>query len=97
MKITIYTYFESNFSFIVTKNITFTLEYTVGMAGKVVEEIANDTNTRITVEKPKPGAKNIIFCVTGKAKDVNQAQFIFKEIVKSNIHKLNQVRPITNS
>ena len=80
-----------------TKNITFTLEYTVGMAGKVVEEIANDTNTRITVEKPKPGAKNIIFCVTGKAKDVNQAQFIFKEIVKSNIHKLNQVRPITNS
>ena len=24
------------------------LEYTVGMSGKIVEEIANDTNTRIT-------------------------------------------------
>ena len=73
------------------------LEYTVGMAGKVVEEIANDTNTRITVHKPNMGARNIHFSVTGKASDVNAAQYIFQKIVKSNIHKLNQVRPITNS
>ena len=73
------------------------LEYTVGMAGKVVEEIANDTNVRITVEKAGMGAKNIVFSITGKTKDVNAAQFVFKEIVKSNLHKLNTVRPITNS
>ena len=73
------------------------LEYTVGMAGKVVEEIANDTNTRITVHKPDRGAKNIVFSITGKIADVNAGQYIFKEIVKSNIHKLNAVRPITNS
>merc|ERR1712223_277226 len=33
------------------------LEYTVGMAGRVVQEIANDTNTRIVVTKPALGAK----------------------------------------
>ncbi len=73
------------------------LEYTVGMAGKVVEEIANDTNTRITVKKPEAGAKNVVFGITGKKDDVNAAQYIFQKIVKSNIHRLNQVRPITNS
>ena len=73
------------------------LEYTIGMGGKVVEEVANDTNTRITVSKPSMGAKHVAFSVTGKAKDVHEAQYIFKEIVKSNIHKLNTVRPITNS
>jgi len=73
------------------------LEYAVGMAGKIVEEIANDTNTRITVLKPEKGAKNVKFTITGDTKDVNAAQYIFQKIVKSNIHKLNQVRPITNS
>jgi hypothetical protein len=73
------------------------LEYAVGMAGRIAEEIANDTNTRITVVKPPKGAKNVVFSVTGKAEDVNAAQYIFQKIVKSNIHKLNQVRPITNS
>merc|ERR1712223_1251922 len=73
------------------------LEYAVGMAGKVVEEIANDTNTRISLNKPTKGSKNVVFSITGKIKDVNAAQYIFKEIVKSNLHKLNSVRPITNS
>ncbi len=73
------------------------LEYTVGMAGKVVEEIANDTNTRISVHKPAKGAKTIVFSLTGKVNDVKAAQYIFQKIVKSNIHKLNEVRPITNS
>jgi len=73
------------------------LEYTIGMGGKVVEEIANDTNTRITVDKPAMGAKHVKFSITGKKKDVHTAQYIFQQIVKSNIHKLNAVRPITNS
>merc|ERR1719394_1319167 len=41
--------------------------------------------------------KNVKFTITGKSKDVDAAQYIFQKIVKSNIHKLNQVRPITNS
>lgn len=73
------------------------LEYAVGMGGKVVEEIANDTNTRIVVQKPAMGAKSVVFTITGKSVDVNAAQYIFQKIVKSNIHRLNQVRPITNS
>ena len=73
------------------------LEYTIGMGGKLVEEVANDTNTRITVEKPAMGAKHVKFSITGKKKDVNTAQYIFQQIVKSNLHKLNTVRPITNS
>merc|ERR1712156_759200 len=64
---------------------------------KNVKEVANDTNTRITVIKPEKGAKNVKFNITGDVKDVNAAQYIFQKIVKSNIHKLNQVRPITNS
>lgn len=73
------------------------LEYTVGMGGKVVEEIANDTNTRISLSKPISGAKSVVFGITGKKDDVSAAQYIFQKIVKSNLHKLNQVRPITNS
>jgi RNA recognition motif-containing protein len=73
------------------------LEYVVGMAGKVVEEIANDSNTRIVLTKPAAGAKHVVFTITGKHKDVDLAQYIFKKIVKANIHKLNMVRPITNS
>ena len=73
------------------------LEYVVGMGGKVVEEISNDTNTRIVLQKPALGAKTCVFAVTGKAEDVNAAQYIFQQIVKSNVHKLNMVRPITNS
>ena len=73
------------------------LEYTVGMAGRVVQEIANDTNTRIVVAKPPLGAKHVVFSITGKRKDVAQGQYIFQQIVKSNMHKLNAVRPITNS
>merc|ERR1719509_96815 len=70
------------------------LEYAVGMAGKVVESIADDTNTRITVMKPEKGAKTVKFTVTGKTKDFDAAQYIFQKIMKSNIHKLNQVKPI---
>merc|ERR1711893_477213 len=42
------------------------LEYAVGMAGKIVSEIANDTNTRIVLKKPERGAKSCIFSITGK-------------------------------
>jgi len=73
------------------------LEYTVGMGGKVVDEIANDTNTRIILDKPPIGAKNIVFTVTGKVEDVNAAIYIFKQIMKSNMAKLNTARPFTNS
>lgn len=73
------------------------LEYVVGMAGKVVEGIANDTSTHIVLSKPDLGAKHVVFSVTGKKPDVHQAQYIFQQIVKSNLHKLNQSRPITNS
>jgi hypothetical protein len=67
------------------------LEWTVGMSGKVVEEIANDTNTKIVVAKPALGSKETIFSVTGKVADVNAAQYIFQQIVKSNKHKMNSV------
>lgn len=73
------------------------LEYVVGMAGKVVEEIANDTNTRICLKKPKLGSKHVVFSITGKTQDVNTAQYICQKIVKANMHKLNLTRPITNS
>lgn len=73
------------------------LEYVVGMAGKVVDEIANDTNTRICLKKPALGAKHVVFAITGKSQDVNAAIFIFQKIVKANSYKLNLVRPITNS
>ena len=73
------------------------LEYVVGMAGKVVEEIANDSSTRIVLKKPPLGSKHVVFSVTGKIKDVDTAQYIFQKIVKANLHKLNMVRPITNS
>ena len=62
-----------------------------------MQEIANDTNTRIVVTKPPLGAKHVVFSITGKRSDVTQAQYIFQQIVKSNMHKLNAVRPITNS
>ncbi len=73
------------------------LEYVVGMAGKVVEEIANDSNTRICLTKPALGAKHVVFRITGKTKDVQTAIYIFQKIVKANLHKLNAVRPVTNS
>ena len=67
------------------------------MAGKVVEEIANDSNTRICLKKPVLGSKHVVFSITGKVKDVSTAQYIFQQIVKSNLPKLNLTRPITNS
>ena len=73
------------------------LEYVVGMAGKVVEEIANDSSTRICLKKPVSGAKHVVFSVTGKEHDVNTAQYIFQKIVKANMDKMNTMRPITNS
>jgi len=73
------------------------LEYVVGMAGKIVEEIANDSNTRITLDKPVKGAKHCVFSITGKVADVKAAQYIFQKIVKANLNKQNVVRPITNS
>jgi RNA recognition motif-containing protein len=73
------------------------LEYVVGMGGKVVTEIANDSNTRIQLFPPEMGAKHVVFSITGRKDDVNMAIFIFQKIVKANLHKLNMVRPITNS
>ena len=73
------------------------LEDVVGMGGKVVDEIANDTNTRINLEKPKLGAKFCVFTVTGKQSDVQMAQLIFQKIYKSNQKKLQTVKPITDS
>lgn len=73
------------------------LEYVIGMSGKVVEEIANDTNTRIVAKKPPLGAKNIIFTITGKTKDVDASLYIIQKIIKKNIDKINEHRPITNS
>ena len=67
------------------------------MGGKIVDEIANDTNTRINLEKPKLGAKFCVFTVTGKQSDVQMAQLIFQRIYKSNMKKLNTVKPITDS
>ena len=67
------------------------LEFTVGMSGKVVDEIATDTNTRIVVAKPPLGSKETIFSVTGKVADVNAAQYIFQQIVKANQHKMNTI------
>jgi hypothetical protein len=64
------------------------LEWTVGMSGKVVEEIANDTNTKIVVAKPPMGSKETIFSITGKVSDVDAAQYIFQQIVKANKHRL---------
>lgn len=68
------------------------MEFTIGMSGKVVEEIANDTNTKIVVAKPPVGAKHTIFAITGKVDDVNAAQYIFQQIVKSNMAKMNPVK-----
>ena len=64
------------------------LEWTVGMSGKVVQEIANDTNTKIVVAKPPMGSKETIFSITGKVSDVDAAQYIFQQIVKANKHRL---------
>jgi hypothetical protein len=33
------------------------LEYVVGMAGKVIESIADDTKTRLMIKKPEMGSK----------------------------------------
>lgn len=63
----------------------------------MVDEIANDTNTRILLEKPKMGAKSCVFSVTGKDTDVKSAQFIFQRIVKSHLKKLDTVKPITST
>jgi len=73
------------------------MEYTIGMSGKVVEEIANDTNTKIVVAKPAVGAKHAIFAVTGKVDDVNAAQYIFQQIVKSNMNKVGSGKPTPTS
>ena len=67
------------------------------MFSMTLSQIANDTNTRIILDKPPIGAKNIVFTVTGKVEDVNAAIYIFKQIMKSNMAKLNTARPFTNS
>merc|ERR1711874_820924 len=36
------------------------LEFVVGMAGKVIESIADDTQTRLMIKKPEIGAKYIM-------------------------------------
>ncbi len=73
------------------------LEYVVGMAGRVAEEIANDSNTRIGLKKPDVGSRHAVFTITGKSADVTTALYIFQKIVKANLHKLNAVKPVTNS
>jgi hypothetical protein len=70
------------------------LEWTVGMSGKVVEEIANDTNTKIVVAKPPMGSKETIFSITGKASDVDAAQYIFQQV---RLKLLNAFKYITGT
>jgi len=65
------------------------LEYVVGMAGKVIGSIADDTQTRIHIKKPELGAKDVQITITGKRDGIKQAQYIMANIVKSNMHKLN--------
>jgi hypothetical protein len=65
------------------------LEYVVGMAGKVVGGIADDTGTRIMIKKSEVGAKDVRITLTGKRDGIKQATFIMSKIVKTNIHKLN--------
>ena len=65
------------------------LEFVVGMAGKVIESIADDTQTRLMIKKPEIGAKDIFITITGKREGIKQAQYIMANIVKSNMHKLN--------
>merc|ERR1711936_440504 len=65
------------------------LEYVVGMAGKVIESIADDTQTRLMIKKPELGAKDVFITITGKRDGIKQAQYIMANIVKSNMHKLN--------
>merc|ERR1712228_893627 len=67
------------------------LEYVVGMAGKVIESIADDTQTRLMIKKPELGAKDVFITITGKKDGIKQAQYIMANIVKSNMHKLNLV------
>jgi len=67
------------------------LEYVVGMAGKVIESIAEDTKTRLSIRKPEMGAKDVFITITGQQEGLKQAQFIMANIVKSNMHKLNLV------
>jgi len=65
------------------------LEYVVGMAGKVIESIADDTQTRLMIKKPELGSKDVFITITGKREGIKQAQYIMVNIVKSNMHKLN--------
>jgi len=67
------------------------LEYVVGMAGKVIESIAEDTKTRLSIRKPEMGAKDVFITITGQQEGLKQAQLIMADIVKSNMHKLNLV------
>ena len=61
----------------------------MGMAGKVIESIADDTQTRLMIKKPELGARDIFITITGKREGIKQAQYIMANIVKSNMHKLN--------
>jgi len=70
------------------------LEYVVGMAGKVIESIAEDTKTRLMIKKPEMGSKDVFITITGRSEGLKQAQFIMANIVKSNMHKLNLVSAI---
>jgi len=67
------------------------LEYVVGMAGKVIESIAEDTKTRLMIKKPEMGAKDVFITITGREDGLKQAQYIMANIIKSNMHKLNLV------
>jgi len=65
------------------------LEYVVGMAGKVIESIADDTGTRLMIKKPELGAKDVIITITGRREGIKEATYIMAKIVKTNQHKLN--------
>ncbi|XP_023345472.1 heterogeneous nuclear ribonucleoprotein D0 [Eurytemora carolleeae] len=67
------------------------LEYVVGMAGKVIESIAEDTKTRLMIKKPDMGSKDVFITITGRQDGLKQAQYIMANIVKSNMHKMNLV------
>jgi len=71
------------------------LEYVVGMAGKVIESIAEDTKTRLMIKKPEMGSKDVYITITGRQEGLKQAQLIMADIVRSNMHKMNLVSTLT--
>ena len=48
------------------------LEFVAGMGGKVLSGIADDTKTRIMINKPEMGAKEVMITITGDREGLQQ-------------------------